>query len=110
MIAALFCVRLRSVRVRCVLRKCDVHFGGRCFERKLKSARHDSDDGVRMALNAQCAANRGLIAIKEPHPQIVSENDLESSRSAAGLFILANKRAADRRLHAEDIEEFRADL
>ena len=50
------------------------------------------------------------IAIKEPHPQIVSENNLESSRSASGLFILANKRAADRWLHIKDVEELRADL
>ena len=56
------------------------------------------------------ATDRGLIAIKEPHPQIVSENNLESSRSASGLFILANKRAADRRLHADDVEELRTDL
>jgi hypothetical protein len=63
-----------------------------------------------MALYAQCSTDRGLIAIKEPHPQIVSENNLQSSRSASGLFILANKCPTNRRLHAEDVEEFRADL
>ena len=30
--------------------------------------------------------------------------------NAAGLFILANKGAADRRLYTEHIEEFRTDL
>src|SRR5262252_1737149 len=40
----------------------------------------------------------------------MSENNLESSGSASRLFILANKRAADRRLHTQDVEEFRADL
>src|SRR6478752_2686876 len=106
MIAALFCVRLRSVGSRCIFCKRDVHLDGRRFERKLNSARHDSDDRVGMALYAQCATDRGFVAVKEPHPQIVSENDLESSRSASGLFILANKGAADRRFHTEDIEEF----
>jgi hypothetical protein len=40
----------------------------------------------------------------------VSENNLESCRSPSGLFIFANKRAADRRVHTKDVEEFRTDL
>jgi hypothetical protein len=75
----------------------------------LESTRHNSDNSVGIALYAQCSADRGLIAIKESHPQIVSENNLETSRSASGLFVLANKRSADRRLHTEDVKEFRTD-
>src|SRR5262249_28543022 len=103
--AALFCEWLRSVCARCVLCNRDVHFSGRRFEGKLKPARHDSDNRVGMALDAQGATDRPLITIKEPHPQIVTENNFESSWSASGLFISTNKPTADRRLDTEDVEE-----
>src|ERR1043166_222171 len=40
----------------------------------------------------------------------MAEDNLEPSRSASSLFILANKAAADRRLHTEHVEEFCTDL
>ena len=50
------------------------------------------------------------VRFKTPFTQIVTENNFQTARTTAGLFIGPGKRATENGFDPEDIEKFRADF
>ena len=70
-------------------------------ETVFKRERHDTDDGVRVAVDAEHAADdRGIAAVAFLPETVGQQHDL----ILAGLRLLGGERAADLRLHAEGVE------
>src|ERR1051326_4020104 len=65
---------------------------------------------MRTAVERDGASEHIRICGKMFFPEVVADNDLKTARSAAALFIVADKSAADLWLDAEHIEKLRADF
>jgi hypothetical protein len=76
---------------------------------KLEAARHDADDGVRLPVQNQHAADGVRRALKLPHPELVPEHDRVADWSPTRRFLFGAKCAPDLWLDAEHIEEVRRD-
>ena len=65
---------------------------------------------MRAAIERDSASNHIRIGGETFFPAIVTDNDLQASRSTAGLFIISDKGAPHLGLDAEHVEKFRAGL
>src|ERR1043166_6444206 len=110
MIPPQFRLRFASVAGRSVLGAGDVQLDRVGLDRELKSLRHNPDDCERAPIEIQDPADHLRVAIKMALPESIADQDLQSARPTARLFVRSRESAAEDRFHAEYIEEFTADL
>ena len=80
------------------------------LDRKLKPGGHDADDGVLLAIKLHGLAKDISVAAELGLPEIMTKNDLEPTRSAAGLLIHTSEAAADHWIDPQHLEKFCAYL
>ena len=72
------------------------------IRREIERRRHHAEDAVRLAAQSDVAPDDGSIGAEAARPQAMAEHD---HLLFAGLVLGGRERPAERRLHAEDVEE-----
>src|ERR1700686_5529741 len=106
--AAVLGLGLRAVRVRRVLGDRHVEINRIILDGKLKASLHDTNHGVLASIQHDGVPEDIRVAAEMLLPEIMADDDFETTGSAAALFIIACETAAHLWLDSEHVQKLRA--